>query len=214
MGLLQPHARHRGRNGEVPVSSPVAADLFKPGEAGTLCETRVSALSRLDRSGPDGAADRPRAQMTGVLKGIARHGRPRGPMETVDHVAVTCEEGVRGDFRGARRPGKRNLRQITVMEAESWAEAMAVLGADVPWQERRANLLVEGLKLPRRTGTVIAIGASLRIETTGECDPCSRMEEVVPGLKAALMPFWRGGVTGKVLTDGEIAVGDEVRIEE
>jgi len=152
--------------------------------------------------------------MSGILKGIARHARPRGPMETVSQVRVTREEGVHGDFRGALRPGKRNWRQVSLLEAESWAEAMRQLGADVPWQERRANLLVEGLALPRRTGAVIAIGASLRIETTGECDPCSRMEEVAPGLKAALMPFWRGGVLGKVLDDGEIAIGDGIRIEE
>ena len=150
----------------------------------------------------------------GRLLGIARRDRPRGPMETVTRVLVTREDGLRGDFRGALRPGKKNWRQVSLLEAESWAEAMALLGADVPWQERRANLLVGGLKLPRRTGAVLAIGASLRIETTGECDPCSRMEEVAPGLKAALMPFWRGGVLGKVLADGEIAIGDEIRIEE
>lgn len=152
--------------------------------------------------------------MTGVLKGIARHDHPRGPMETVPRVQVTRELGLQGDFRGALRPGKKNWRQVSLIEEESWAEAMALLGANVPWQERRANLLVSGLKLPRRTGAVIAIGPSLRIETTGECDPCSRMEEVAPGLKAALMPFWRGGVLAKVLDDGEIAVGDEIRIEE
>jgi MOSC domain-containing protein YiiM len=74
-------------------------------------------------------------------------------------------------------------------------------------------LLIQGLRLPREAGTVIAIGASLRIEVTQECDPCSRMDELRPGLKAALLPDWRGGVLGKVLTDGEIAVGDEIRIE-
>lgn len=148
----------------------------------------------------------------GRLLGIARRDRPRGPMETVGQVRVTREEGLHGDFRGALRPGKPNWRQVSLIEAEAWAEAMALIGADVPWQERRANLLVGGLKLPRRTGAVIAIGATLRIETTGECDPCSRMEEVAPGLKAALMPFWRGGVLGRVLTDGEIAVGDAVMI--
>lgn len=151
---------------------------------------------------------------TGRLLGIARHAVPRGPMETVDRVQVTRELGLQGDFRGALRPGKKNWRQVSLLEEESWAEAMALLGASVPWQERRANLLVRGIKLPRRTGAVIAIGPSLRIETTGECDPCSRMEEVAPGLKAALMPFWRGGVLGRVLDDGAIAVGDEVRIEE
>ena len=135
-------------------------------------------------------------------------------MQTVEQVLVTRQHGVAGDFRGAVRPGKVPWRQVSLIEAESWAAAMAALGADIPWFERRANLLVAGVKLPRRTGAVIAIGADLRIETTGECDPCSRMEEIAPGLKAALTPFWRGGVLGRVISDGTIAVGDQVRIEQ
>ena len=47
-----------------------------------------------------------------------------------------------------------------------------------------------------------------------ECDPCSRMEELQPGLRAALTPDWRGGVLGRVIADGEIAVGDSVTIVE
>lgn len=139
-------------------------------------------------------------------------------METLQKVAVNRAEGVHGDFRGAARPGKPPRRQISLIEAESWAAAMAELGREgdkaIPWFERRANLLVEGLRLPRELGVVIAIGATLRIETTRECDPCSRMEEVAPGLKAVLTPDWRGGVLGRVITDGEITVGDEIRIEE
>jgi MOSC domain-containing protein YiiM len=153
----------------------------------------------------------------GRLEGIARHARPRGLMETVDHVAVNTSEGLHGDFRGAVRPGKSGRRQVSLIEAESWAAAMHDLGRDgdpLPWHVRRANLLVTGLRLPREAGRVIAIGKSLRIEVTCECDPCSRMEEIAPGLKAALTPDWRGGVLGRVLTDGDIALGDEIRIEE
>jgi MOSC domain-containing protein YiiM len=138
-------------------------------------------------------------------------------METLQKVAVNRTEGVHGDFRGSARPGKPSRRQISLIEAESWAAAMAELGREgegaIPWFERRANLLVEGLRLPREPGVVIAIGATLRIEITRECDPCSRMEEVAPGLKAVLLPDWRGGVLGRVITDGEISVGDEIRIE-
>ncbi len=134
-------------------------------------------------------------------------------MECLDRVSVTHNRGIAGDCRGTIAPGKSGKRQIWLIEAESWAAALADLGGNVPWQERRANLLVEGLRLPREAGRIIAIGATLRIETTCECDPCSRMDEIAPGLKAALMPDWRGGVLGRVIADGDIGVGDEVRIE-
>jgi MOSC domain-containing protein YiiM len=134
-------------------------------------------------------------------------------MECLEQVSVSREQGVDGDGRGTIAPGKSGRRQISLIEAESWQAALAELGTIVPWQERRANLLVEGVRLPREAGRVIAIGKSLRIETTCECDPCSRMDAVAPGLQAALMPDWRGGVLGRVITEGDIALGDEVRIE-
>jgi len=136
-------------------------------------------------------------------------------METLERVSVTRALGVAGCYRGALCAQKNSYkRQVSLIEAESWAAAMHDLGLEVPWQERRANLLVSGIRLPREAGRIIAIGPDLRIETTCECDPCSRMEEIAPGLKAALMPDWRGGVLGRVISDGAIAVGDEVRIEQ
>lgn len=150
---------------------------------------------------------------TGRLGGIARHKRSRGPVETVPCVHVTEGEGVRGDYRGAIRPGRSGKRQITLMEAESWAAALAELKVELPWHVRRVNLLVHGVRLPRERGAIIAIGESLRIRVNCECDPCSRMDEIAPGLNAVLLPDWRGGVCGKVICDGDIAIGDEVRIE-
>lgn len=139
-------------------------------------------------------------------------------MEVLDHVTVSVAGGVQGDFRGAVRPGRKPRRQISLIEAESWEAALADLGRDgendLPWWKRRANLLTQGIRLPREAGAIIAIGASLRIEVTTECDPCRRMEEIAPGLKAVLMPDWRGGVLGRVIADGDIAVGDEIRIIE
>ena len=155
----------------------------------------------------------------GRLGGIARHDRPHGPVETIDRVAVTVAEGVHGDLRGAIAATRATRkRQVSLIEAESWAAALDDLGiaekARPHWSERRANLLVTGLRLPREPGRVIAIGAALRIETTVETEPCERMDALLPGLKAALMSDWRGGACGRVLSDGDIAVGDEVRIEE
>jgi MOSC domain-containing protein YiiM len=152
--------------------------------------------------------------MAGRLAGIARHGRSRGPIEVIDRVHVSVEAGLAGDFRGAVKPGGKGKRQVSLIEAGDWAAAMADLRADLDWSVRRANLLVEGFDLPQTPGVVIAIGEDVRLEITVECDPCSRMEEIAAGLKAALTPDWRGGALARVLRGGDIAVGDEIRIEE
>jgi len=151
--------------------------------------------------------------MTGTLVGIARHGRPRGPIEILDAVDVTVESGLAGDFRGAVKPGGKGKRQVSLIEAGDWAAAMAELGHDLPWWVRRANLLVDGLDLPQTPGARVRIGGQVVIEITTECDPCSRMEEILPGLKAALTPDWRGGALGRVLSGGRIAIGDAVVVE-
>jgi MOSC domain-containing protein YiiM len=134
-------------------------------------------------------------------------------METLDHVAVTVAEGVHGDFRGARaslKPGRK--RQVSLIEADCVTAAMAEAGAVLDWSDCRRNLLIQGLRLPREEGTRVQIGATLVLEITCECEPCERMDALHGGLRAALTPDWRAGFLGRVIEDGEIAVGDEIRI--
>lgn len=152
--------------------------------------------------------------MTGLLVGIARHAFPRAPMEVIDHVHVSIEGGVAGDFRGAVKPGGRAKRQVSLIERGDWDAAMAELGVDHHWSVRRANLLVEGLDLPQHAGAIVRIGDAVVLEVTVECDPCSRMEEIEPGLKAALTPDWRGGALARVISGGDIRIGDSIRVEE
>ncbi|MBN2972127.1 MOSC domain-containing protein [Roseomonas aeriglobus] len=148
----------------------------------------------------------------GVLLGIARHARPKAPMEVIEHARVTPETGIAGDFRGAMK-GKPYKRQVTLIERGDWDAAMAEVGHSIGWQERRANLLVDGLDLPQTKGVRLRIGANVVLEITRETDPCERMEALADGLRAALTPDWRGGACAMVITGGEIAVGDEIRIE-
>lgn len=149
-----------------------------------------------------------------VLAGIARHAFPKAPMEVIDRVEVTVADGIHGDFRGAVKPGGRGRRQVTLMELGDWDAAMGEVGHSLPWQERRANLLVDGLDLPQSPGVRLRIGASVVLEITQETEPCNRMERLAEGLKAALLPDWRGGACTRVIAGGQIAVGDEIRIEE
>lgn len=140
-------------------------------------------------------------------------GRPsrRAPMIVADAGLITVEAGLEGDCKGAKHPS----RQITVLAQEDWDAALADLSTDaahLPWTIRRANLLVAGVRLPRVKGAVLSIGTA-RLEVTGQTYPCHRMDEAFPGLLKALAPNWRGGVTCRVLSGGNIAAGDEVSIE-
>jgi MOSC domain-containing protein YiiM len=149
------------------------------------------------------------------LIGIARRSKSRAPMEEIADGRVTLEAGLEGDARGA----KFKSRQITILAREAWDAAMADLTglgdlagpADLVWTIRRANLLVEGVRLPRAKGARLSIGAVV-LEVTGQTNPCHRMEAARPGLLSALHPDWRGGVTCRVIEGGDITVGAPVTI--
>jgi MOSC domain-containing protein YiiM len=147
--------------------------------------------------------------VTGTIAGIARHAERRGPIETLTSVQVTPASGVEGD-----RNGGKTRRQVSLIEAEDWAAAMAETGGDLPWWERRANLLVEGFDLPQAEGTRVRVGHDVVLEIKSEIDPCERMEELQPGLRQALVADWRGGVGAQVIVGGLVAIGDAVRIAE
>ena len=144
----------------------------------------------------------------GRLAGIARRAKKRAPMETLESAEFSAETGVANYSRG--KPGKR---QVSLLSAEAWQAACDDTGTDAPWTTRRANLLIEGLDLPKTAGQIVAIG-DVRLRTTVEIDPCSRMDEQVPGLTDALTPDWRGGIGCEVIAGGVVTVGDDVRLLE
>ena len=142
----------------------------------------------------------------GRLVGIARREAKRADMEILKDAEISEQTGVANDFRG--RPGKR---QVTLVSASAWAAVCDDLGQDLPWTTRRANLLVEDISLPQRTGDVIEVD-TVRLLVTMEVDPCSRMEEQAEGLKEAMTPEWRGGVACAVLKGGTVRLGDDVAV--
>ncbi|MDR9768552.1 MOSC domain-containing protein [Shewanella baltica] len=130
-----------------------------------------------------------------------------GPMNEVLCANVTQLSGVEKDVFG--RPGKR---QVTVLSKIQWQQACHSIEADLPWTTRRANLLVDDLVFSSAdVGKHLQIG-ELRLEITGETDPCKKMEIAHVGLEAALTPDWRGGITCRVLNDAMIHLGDEITL--
>ena len=140
----------------------------------------------------------------GTLLDIAIKRAPRQPMETLAEATVTEASGLEGDSRGGV-----SHRQVTLVDRAAWDRACRDLGADIPWTARRANLLLEGVGLEATAGRSLTVG-DVMLEITGETLPCARMDETHAGLREALGPEWRGGVTARVLSGGTIRVGDPV----
>lgn len=141
----------------------------------------------------------------GQLLAIAWTPVKRGTLIPIPEADVGIENGIQGDARG-RKTG----RQITVVFKEGWEAACGDLGVELPWTTRRANLLIEGVPVPRE-GKRLVIGGTV-LEITQETQPCQVMEAAHRGLRDALTPDWRGGVCCKVIRGGTIRVGDRVDV--
>ena len=148
----------------------------------------------------------------GRIAGIARHDEPLGPVEVVERAELIEGQGVAGDFRGTRKAGSMGQNGVVLIEAGD-GDGDRRVRRQFPWSERRGNLLVDGLDLPQQPGARLRIGRDVVVEITQECAPCERMEALHPGLRAALTSDWRAGARARVLRGGEVAVGDEVRVE-
>jgi MOSC domain-containing protein YiiM len=130
----------------------------------------------------------------------------REPMVVVDAVEAREGRGLTGDhFRG----GASSKRQVTLIQAEHLRVIAALLGIDaVDPAHLRRNIVVSGINLLALSGAQFAIGGAV-LEGTGQCHPCSRMEETF-GAGGYNAVRGHGGITARIVSGGVIRVGDRV----
>jgi MOSC domain-containing protein YiiM len=130
----------------------------------------------------------------------------RASVVTSPSAMLVAEHGIEGDHYQTTRNGPR---QVTLIAAEDLAAVSSFLGiAAIPPELVRRNLVTRGINLFALKDRRFRIGDAL-LETSGECAPCSLMEEVLgPGGYNAMRGH--GGITARVIESGQVTLGDAI----
>lgn len=142
----------------------------------------------------------------GRLAWIGLRPARRAPMAAAEAARLEAGQGLVGDRWAGAVTG---ARQVTLIAAEHLAAIAACLHLEaIPPERLRRNLVVAGLNLLALKGRRFRIGDAV-LEHSGECHPCSRMEEEFgPGGYNAVRGH--GGITARVVGGGAIRLGDAV----
>ena len=141
----------------------------------------------------------------GSVAWIGVRAERRQPVIPIALAELVPGRGIRGDHARSR------TRQVTLMQVEHLMAIAAHLGRPaVDPALLRRNILVRGVNLVALKNRTFRLGTAI-LRTTGECHPCSRMEEVLgPGGYNAVRGL--GGITASVLTGGVVRVDDALDV--
>jgi len=130
-------------------------------------------------------------------------------VRVLDTVIALTDVGLEGDHY----QNHGGSRQVTLIQAEHLEVLASLLGLNkIAPELTRRNIVVRDINLVSLKGKRFQVGQAL-LEYSGECHPCSRMENNFgPGAYNAMRGH--GGITAKVITGGIIKVGDFVTPEQ
>jgi len=108
-------------------------------------------------------------------------------------------------LEGDKHASAASRRQVLIADRE-WLDQLDIKPGVI-----KENVTVVGLDVMTLSpGTQLKLGAEAVVELTSICEPCFRMDEIRPGLKAELEG--KRGMNSRVISGGEIAVGDPITI--
>ena len=143
--------------------------------------------------------------LEGTVKSLGIAVSKLSPMDQVNKIELITGQGIVGD-RHLRTDGTRSKRQILLMDIETLIE-FGLSERDI-----KENITVQGIDFSLiRSGNIVRIGKDVVLEITGDCEPCSRMDELRSGLKNAI--DGRRGMLAYVKSGGTISSGDSVTVE-
>jgi MOSC domain-containing protein YiiM len=152
----------------------------------------------------------------GRIEAIHLADQSGAPMRSVERVRALAGVGLEGDRystgNGTWSPDPKVDRHLTLVAAEEIAALAERDGIVLEAGETRRNVTTRGIALNDLVGRRFRIGGVLA-EGTRLCQPCQYLTDLVgkPILKALVD---RAGLRARILTDGQIAVGDSIEAVE
>ena len=123
----------------------------------------------------------------------------RKPMNMVPSAEVIQNLGLKGDTHAL----PDSSRQILLIEKET-LDTLSLLPGQVKENITTEGITLMGLKMNDR----LRLGDDVVLEITKPCSPCSRMEELRPGLLKDLAG--KRGMLARVVNGGTVRVGDVI----
>lgn len=129
-------------------------------------------------------------------------------MVTPDRMELIANQGISGEHH--RRESGDSERQVTIIQQEHLAVVAGLLGqAAADPDAIRRNIVVSGINIAALRSRRFRIGEVV-LKGTGDCVPCSRMEQTL-GVGGYEAMIGHGGITAIVETGGPVCIGDAVR---
>ncbi|MGB0638842.1 MAG: MOSC domain-containing protein [Myxococcota bacterium] len=102
--------------------------------------------------------------------------------------------------------------QVSIMSEDALLELRHTLGREVDFSVFRRNLIVSGIDPLVLVGKKFSIG-SVQFEGSSDCTPCEWMDFAAgEGTYAWLDNNNKGGLRAKILNNGTITIGDQLKV--
>ena len=125
------------------------------------------------------------------------------PLQTVERVHAVAGKGLEGDHYHA----ENGNRQVTLIQKEHLEAVGSFLGrTEIDPSLVRRNIVVSGINLYALKNKDFRLGEAV-LRYTGECHPCSRMEENL-GEGGYNAMRGHGGITARIIEGGELRIND------
>jgi MOSC domain-containing protein YiiM len=135
----------------------------------------------------------------GSVRGLAWRPDRKAPPLAADSLRLLADTGIAGDVHA----DPHSPRQLLLAGSAAYADF------GLPPHALRENLLLDIDTACLSSGTVLQVGAEVRLRMMFQCEACGQLDAVAPRLAARIGN--RRGMLARVLAGGVIHQGDPVR---